>query len=211
MPCSRAAPMSCRDPDRAGRGPDQPSGRVGDDPHAHPVSFVFSRVVRPVPTAGHAHSLDTRQRAVENREHLAPNNLDGLLEARGHHGEYLGCFADIAKRRGRADPEPAGEIGIGLTLAQVRDEQLRRRPNIQATPPGAQLGAAVAQCISAHDQRMVGHGHPRGAKRHPQLPARRVDPANRSSTRSFIHVHSPRRGTPRGLVALAVEVDVVLQ
>jgi hypothetical protein len=42
------------------------------------------------------------------------------------------------------DPEPAGEVGVGLALAEMGDDQQRRGARVQAPPSGAALGAAVA-------------------------------------------------------------------
>ena len=39
----------------------------------------------------------------------------------------------------------------------------------EPAPPGLQLGAVLAKQVGEHDQRAVGHGHPRGVGKHPKL------------------------------------------
>jgi hypothetical protein len=54
---------------------------------------------------------------------LAPGRLDRLAESHGQGGQDVKSLADVAEHRRRADPETAGQIGVGLAIAQVRNDQ----------------------------------------------------------------------------------------
>jgi hypothetical protein len=116
------------------------SGRADDDLHVHPVALVLARVVGPVPAGDHGDPVDAHQSAVEDHERLAPGHVDGLLERRGQVGDDVEGLADVAENGG-ADAEPDRQVGVGLTLAQMSDDQQRLLPCWEASPAGSSLGA----------------------------------------------------------------------
>jgi len=108
--------MSCRAPQHR-RDPYQPTDRVRDDLHIQPVTLVLARIEAAVVVAGHADPIDTQQRAVEDHERLAGRDRDRLLQGRGHRRQQLERLAHVPVHRRGPDPEPAGQIRIGLALA----------------------------------------------------------------------------------------------
>jgi hypothetical protein len=84
--------------------------------------------------------------------------------------QQLKGFAQVAVDRAGTDAESAGQIGVGLALAQVCHGQQGLLAGVQASPSGPQLGAMGAQQVGEHDQRAIGHGHPRGVGQHPEAP-----------------------------------------
>ncbi len=74
--------------------------------------------------AGHTDPVDAQQGAVEDHERLALRDFDRLTQGGRHGREQVEGLADMAIDRRGADVEAAGQIGVGLTRAQVRhDEQ----------------------------------------------------------------------------------------
>jgi len=73
----------------------------------------------------------------------------------------LSAETDEAERDDRrapcagADAEPAGDIGVGIALAQVRHDQQGLPAGVQAPPPRSERGAVGSQRVGEHDQRRV--------------------------------------------------------
>ena len=82
-------------------------------------------------------SVDAQQGAVEDHERLPPGDLDRGVQGRGHRGEHVKSFADIAEHRRDTDSEPAREIRVGLAFAQVGQHQQRLLTCVEASPAGA--------------------------------------------------------------------------
>ena len=133
------------------------------------MALVFARVERAVPPTGHADPIDPEQCAVEHHVSLTARNLDRLRQGGCPRREQIQRLAHVAVDRRGADGEPAGQIGIGLTLAQVGHHQQRLTPSIQPPPPRPPLRAPLPKQIGKHDQRPVGHRHPRRVRKHTKL------------------------------------------
>ena len=90
---------------------------------------------------------------------LPRGDLDRLLQGRGHRGEQLECLAHVAVDRRGPDPEAAGQIRIGLALAQVGDHQqgLAARPTACASGSPARAGARFSS--DDRDRRQNRHDH----------------------------------------------------
>jgi hypothetical protein len=94
--------------------------------------------------------------------------------------------ADADDRR-RADLEAAGQIAVGLALAQISHYQQRLAAGAELAPPGRTLVAVPAKGVGEHGQRAAGHVHPGRVGQHTKLLVRRIDLGNRPSTKSFTH------------------------
>jgi hypothetical protein len=130
---------------------------------------LFTGVVRPVTARAHADPVDPQQRAVEDHERFPDRNRDRVAQRWRQRCEDGEGLADVAERGGRADREPGGEIGVGLALAQVGHDEQGLLAGREATPPGPDRGAPMAQRVGQPDEGVVGHGDPRGVGRHPKL------------------------------------------
>ena len=86
-------------------------------------------------------------------------------------------------RRGGRPPDALGLADITIYLPTRRPARALQQaflaaaggralllPRIKTPPAGAQLGAVGAQQVGEHDQRAIGHGHPRGVGQHPEAP-----------------------------------------
>jgi hypothetical protein len=109
--------------------------------------------------------------------------------------------ADADDRR-RADHEAAGQIAVGLALAQVSHDQQRLAADGQLARTGRPLVAVPTKGVGEHGQRAAGHVHPGRVGQLVKLLVRRIDLGNRPSTRSFIRSSTP---PPAGRPALAAE------
>jgi hypothetical protein len=56
-------------------------------------------------------------------------HLDRRAQSWGECGEDLDRLVDVAEYRGRADPVPGSEVGVGLALAQVSHGEQRLLAN----------------------------------------------------------------------------------
>ncbi|ALE86581.1 hypothetical protein AFB00_30380 (plasmid) [Pseudonocardia sp. HH130630-07] len=131
-------------PGQRGRGPHQPTGRVSENLHIHSVALVFPGEERPVIARSHADPVDRQQRAVEDHERLTPGHVERLVQARCDRGEDVDALADVAEHRRGANPEPAGQRGVGLALVQVRQHQQRLLSGRESAPPAAEVLAVPA-------------------------------------------------------------------
>jgi hypothetical protein len=75
-----------------GRGPHQPTCRVRENLHVHPVPLVLAGVERPVIARGHADVVDRQQGAVEDDERLAAGQVERVVQGRCDGGEDVDAF-----------------------------------------------------------------------------------------------------------------------
>lgn len=105
---------------QCGGGPQQAAERVGEDLHIHAVLAVLARVEGPVG----GDPVNGQQGAVQDHERLGCRALEGLLKRGDQRGQEVHGLADVAVDRGHTYAEGGREPGVGVTAAQVgQDEQ----------------------------------------------------------------------------------------
>ena len=122
-----------------GRGPYEPAGRIAED-------LLRSRrgtcASFPSSTAD-PHRCPYRPSRCEaafpqGSRTLAASDVDRLIKGRCERGESLDTFANVAIHGGAADPEPGGQIGVGLAFPQVGQHKQRLAAGFQ--PHNQQVG-----------------------------------------------------------------------
>lgn len=94
--------------------------------------------------AGHADSVDPQQGAVKDHVRLSGGDSDRLVQGRRQRGQQLDRLSQVAVHRRGPDLEPAGQVGVGLALAQVGHDQQRLATGRELAPAGRSLGAVAA-------------------------------------------------------------------
>jgi len=102
--------------------------------HVHPVTAVFHRVVWFV----RRDAVGGDQSAVEDDEAFR-RLAQGFAQGRGALGEKAGRLAHVPAGGGGGDAEPGGDLGQGLVLAQVHQDQQGLPEAAQPAPAGVQF------------------------------------------------------------------------
>jgi hypothetical protein len=83
--------------------------------------------------------VDRDQGAVEDRVRQAADSAHRGVQIVGGRGEQVDRFADVSPGGGHADFEAAGQTGVGVAVAQVRQGEQGLPGGVEATPPRSAL------------------------------------------------------------------------
>src|SRR2546423_4386425 len=123
------------------RGPQQSAAWVGENLHVDAVALVLAGVVGPVL----GDPVDADEGAVQDQIPPLGSVPDDLREVGGLGGEQVGRLGDVPVDGRDPDAEPGGQPGIGVTVAQVSQDQQRLLAGVQAPPAAADLLVVAAQ------------------------------------------------------------------
>lgn len=113
--------------------------------------------------------------AVQNHVCLGLRPLHGLLEHGGRGGQKVHGLADVAVDRGQADVERRGKPGVGVTAAQVGEDQQGLTWRGQAPPAGAQLTPVLGEQPAQEPQARTGKVDRGRVDKHNEAPSRTSD------------------------------------